>query len=203
MNKTWYALLAIAMVMTATVVMMGASSGAGSPSYQNVTSTVIVSYYVAISMSTNLSTGIDFGDLNVSTTDNPGNNNTSGNNGNSSYWINVSSNSNVPVDICISSNESLTSGSDEINNTGNYTINSTILANLRDTGLDPELNNSYYLPLVPTWNITREGVDLASSTAHYLNFRFWLDVPTGTPAGTYANNVSFKGIRSTGTGSDC
>ncbi|MFH1978210.1 MAG: hypothetical protein ABIJ92_02710 [Candidatus Aenigmatarchaeota archaeon] len=151
-----------------------------------------VSKNVAMSLSTNLSGGIDFGAVNMNT----GNNNATGNddagpegdsgNGlrNSSYFITIDTDSNINVDLCIKDETALnTSGGDWLNN-GNYTWNDNTTANSTEDNETEYVFETTYVKLNTT--------NLGSGGRTYL--RFWLDVPNLQPAGTYNNTVYFKGV---------
>lgn len=152
-------------------------------------SNVTIQEYVAIGLSNNLTMGgIQFGTINPSTTDN----NATGNYNSTlvtQYYVNISTDSNVNVDVCIKDNASLTFGAYTIEN-GNYTWNETSVYGTYDNpqGTGYVIATTYQLS--NSTNIAPGGVDY---------FRFWLDVPSGQPAGTYYNTVSFKGVK-TGTG---
>ena len=167
------------------------------------TSNVTISVYFAIAMSQNLSSGITFGNitslpaLNVNSTHNYDGNNTTAQGTNyanasngTSTWLNVSTDSNTAVDFCLKADAALTSGVNTIG-IGNesYTNNSLTNVTLPLVALGNEVN--FTLAYVKgTYAVA------AGSNSYY---RFWLDVPSGTASGTYANNLSFEGV-STGGG---
>jgi len=155
-------------------------------SIQNTESNATVTRQVAISLSANLSAGILFGTVDPNTN----NNNATGNFGGAGqtltqYNISIDSTTNTPIDICIKANQSLTSGSNTIG-LGNYTWNAST-------------TNNATLPSYPTpqtalttaYDTTNKiAANVQSGTYH---LRFALDIPAVQAAGTYSNQVSFKG----------
>lgn len=150
------------------------------------TSNVTISKYLSISMSPNLTTGILFGtidvlpavDINAS-----GNNNSDG--GLSTFYINVSSDSNTPVDFCIKANTNFYDGG------GANTLgagNESFSNATSTTATSPTLVDQ--LPL--TTGYVKAGFN--STRGQSVFYRFWLDVPSGTPSGSYNNTVNFKGV---------
>jgi len=167
-------------------------------SEQSTSSNATVNNYVAIALSTNLSTGIEFGSLDPDT----GNNNATGNYDagpegdggthvrNSSYYIVVSTDSNSNVDFCIKDETALnTSGDDWLLN-GNYTWNDNSTSNTTE---DNSTDHHFTLDYVPT-NVT------AVTPGSQNFFKFYLDIPASQPAGVYNNTVYIKGIV---TGASC
>jgi hypothetical protein len=145
--------------------------------------------YISISMSGNLTDGIDFGtitvipvtDVNATKNYNSTLNDSWYNE--TLYWINVSSDSSVNADLCVKADLLTTSGLDEIG-LGNYTWSDN-------------LTNSLSLPSISTANQMSETYVLGTEnvTPGDLNFyRFWLSVPGGQAAGTYNNTVYFKAV---------
>jgi hypothetical protein len=158
-------------------------SPTGAATSQSTSSQVVIQSYFSISLSGNLSEGVDFGavtslpatDLNAT-----GNYNVTGNL--SVYFITVSADSNGNVDFCIKADNLNTSAGDEIG-LANYTwSNSTSndISNPPGSSGSAELTTSYV-----------QGSTVAPSGNIY--YRFWLDIPSGQGAGTYNNTVYFKG----------
>jgi hypothetical protein len=145
--------------------------------------------YISISMSGNLSTGIEFGTITIL----PATNANATKNYNSTvndawhnetlYWINVSSDSSVNADLCVKADALTTSGLDEIG-LGNYTWADNVTNNETWPSISDahEMTTSY---VVGSMNITPGSNDY---------YRFWLSVPGGQPAGTYNNTVYFKAV---------
>lgn len=159
------------------------------------TSTTVSNATVAVSLgftfSNNLSAGVLFGSLNQNTN----NNNATGNHNATlltMYNITMSSDNNANADTCLSDNQSLLSGSNQILN-GNYTFdaNSTINGNnLNVSGIGGS-----------TISTTSTLVGTTALAANQVqHFKFYLDVPSGQPAGVYNNQLSFKVLE---TGVSC
>lgn len=167
----------------------------------NTTSNVTISTYYAIQMSSNLSSGISFGNISSlpalfanATHNYDGVNSTpqtsiNGTNG-TSMWMNVSTDSNTAVDFCISANASLkNAGGDSILLPNETYYNSTQTnQSLPTLTSDTALTTSY----------VKAGPNVAVGGSLY--YRFWLNVTAGTPSGSYVNQISFEGVA---TGGGC
>lgn len=156
----------------------------------NTTSNVTISKFLSITLCTNLSEGIEFGTVDtLPTTDQNGTHNYDGASSGTTYCVNVSGDGNTAVDICLGAMDNLTSaGADEIE-----ISNESFAGNVTTTdSTTPGLANETSL----TANSYQESSHNISngSLAYY---RFWLDIPAGTPSGTYENNLSFKGVETT------
>lgn len=146
-------------------------------------SNVTVNKYVAIGLSTNLTEGILFGTLDPGTSDNNATHNYDGEQGGTTYWVAISSDSNVNVDICIKDNAPLTKlgGTETIPNE-NYTWN---------------CSTSQTTPALPG---TAMGTTYTKTACTNIQkgdnayFRFWLDIPAAQAPGNYNNTVYFKGV---------
>ncbi len=150
-------------------------------------SNVSISYYLAIQMNANLSSGIDFGNV-ISLP--AWNINASGNNNGtdmSNFTINVSTDSNTAVDFCIRATEALK------DRTGNLATiglgNETYSGNVTFTNIS-------YPAMASEAALTTGYVEAASPIpiGNSTYWRFWLDIPAGQAAGNYNNTVWFKGI---------
>lgn len=173
--------LGFALVATLVVLAGGITALALTYDEQTTTSDATVNNYVAIALSTNLSGGISYGNLDPNTSNNPALHNADNGTGGTSYWLTVSADSNINVDFCIKDNANLTkSGGATIPNVG-YTWN--------DGVSDYSIDTSYVL--TNTTNVSAGDKDY---------FTFLLDIPTSQSAGTYNNTVSFEGIV---TGGSC
>lgn len=148
----------------------------------NTTSSAQVSYYVAIGMSTDLGTGVNFGILEPTTINNNATNN-SANAGNTTYYISVSGDSNAAVNLSIKDSVALTNGGYTIPNV-NYTYSSAV-------------NNSG-APALPGTAITTSYVVTNSSVApgSTVYYRFWLDIAGSQQPGTYSNTIYFQATKS-------
>ncbi len=149
------------------------------------TSNVTISKFLSIDMSGNLSTGILFGTVNAlpAVDINASSNNNSG--GNSTFYLNVSTDSNIAVDFCIKADADL------YDSLGGSTlgVGNESYANATITNMTlPDLSNQ-----VPfTTSYIKSGYNITRGNVNY--YRFWLDIPSGTPSGTYNNTLTFKGI---------
>lgn len=182
---------------------MLASQGFRSTGYvteTTTTSNVTVNVYFSIALSTNLSRGIQFGDVSTLPAYNLNGtaNNDSGFNttisgpptsaSGTTYYANVSTDSNSAVDFCIKADLLNTSSGDFIG-LGNETyMNSTATNTSAPFVVDETSFTTAYV---------KSGDDIAIGSTNY--YRFWLDVPASTATGTYNNTVSFKGVTSTGS----
>lgn len=158
----------------------------------DVSSNVTISNSLAIDFSSALSSGIYFGEVkflpatNVNATENY-----NGTDNATEYYVLVSEDGNVAIDLCIKANAPLTSSALDVIGLGNesyyYNINSTNLSL-------PSVSNEVSLTL----NYAKAGENIPVGDRNYL--RFWLDVPASQASGEYNNSIYFKGI---GTGNDC
>lgn len=153
------------------------------------TSNVTISSYFAIAMSANLSDGIQFGNISTLPAINANaSHNYDGDAGlNTSMWMNVSIDSNVNVDFCVMADALNTSSGDYIGLGNESYFNSTINnATHPSSASEVSITTSY----------VKAGPNILVGNNNY--YRFWLDVPIATPAGTYNNTVFFKGVSSGG-----
>ena len=148
-------------------------------------SNVTISSYLSISMSGNLSQGVLFGTISTlpATNQNSTNNNNSA--GSTSMFINVSSDSNTAVDVCIKSNAHLTD-STNMNTLGigneSYANSTTLSATVPEIAREISLTTAY----------VKAGTSVAAGGADY--YRFYLDVPVAQATGTYNNTINFEGV---------
>jgi hypothetical protein len=148
------------------------------------TSNVTISKYLSITMSTNLSNGITFGSVqNLPAVNlNATHNNDSA--GGTSMYVNVSTDSNTNVDFCIRADGAMTSPSLDTIGVGNESYAN---ASTTDAGT-PALASEVSL----TTGYVSAGKNVSIGGLQY--YRVWLDIPSGTPSGTYNNTVYFKGV---------
>ena len=153
-------------------------------------SNVSISKYLSITLSTNLSEGILFGSItSLPASDWNATHNFDGDSSGSTMFVNVSQDSNTAVDICIKANTHLTdSGNGNILGIGNETYRNSTTT---DGSNPPGPSNSIML----NTTYVKGGAISPASLSYY---RFWLDVPSATPSGTYNNSVSFKGVENSG-----
>lgn len=148
-------------------------------------SNVTISKYLSITLSTNLNDGILFGSLNPDTENSNATHNYDGASDASSMFVNVSTDTNTVVDLCIKANTNLTSSGSDMIALGNETYANNVTATDIDS---PSLVNETTL----TIDYVKSGTGIPIGSQGY--FRFWLDVPTGQASGDYNNTVSFKGV---------
>ncbi len=166
--------------------------------YVSPESQVTIQKYFSINASGNLSAGIDFGIIDTLPTANQNAtlnwNDTSypaENDGNETlYFLTVETDSNTPVDFCITATEFNTSGGVEIE-IGNYTFSDSEWNNITYPGPIDELTMS-------TSSYVAGETGIAVGSSDY--FRFWLDVPATQSTGTYNNTITILG---TSTGVPC
>ncbi len=151
---------------------------------ESTTSSVVISQYFSIAMSPNLVSGISFGTQDsTSASDINGTNNYDGGSSGTTYYMNVSSDSNAAVDFTIGAVDALnTTGGDEIG-LGNETYASSSSTDASTPSLSSEV--------ALTTNDVSAGEGIVVGGNVY--YRFWLDIPAGTPVGTYTNTINFKG----------
>jgi hypothetical protein len=172
------------------------STGAATTVDSNTTATIAA--FFAINASTNLTSGIRF-DItslpyrNANASANYLNASGGGIGGgttdanNTFYFVTVELDSNVNVDFCITANASLYSGSNFINVTGNYSFANATVNNVTDPRLATQRHfneNATYKPV---------SQNRAVNQADY--YRFWLNVSSAQAAGTYTNQIRFKGVQ--------
>jgi len=182
-------ILSAMMLMAVTVPVMmldGGITGFATSQSVGTTATANVVYYYALGESSDFSGGINFGSLSHNTQ----NNNASSNyeNSGTGYALNLSTDSNTDVSVCVKANTDL-----KIHTSPNTLIgigNMTFNASTTNTSSAPsfvartEMNKSIFR------NATH---NLGAGNATF--FRFWLTVPDGTPPGDYNNSATFKAIR--------
>lgn len=160
------------------------SSFTGHVTSDSTTSEVTISQYFSISLSGNLSNGIDFGTQNSTVATDVNATQNFNASLNTSYFIAVSSDSNTDVNFSISGDGPLnTTGGDEIG-LGNETYAFSTGAN---NVTNPSISGETSLTTSPV----AAGGDIAPGFNVY--YRFWLDIPSGTPVGTYNNTINFNG----------
>jgi hypothetical protein len=154
-------------------------------------SNVSITNYLSIAMSANLSWGIIFGNVTTLPAVNVNaSHNYDGGSSTTSMYVNVSTDSNTAVDLCMVANEDLFDGVVNRIAIGNetYANSSTTSSTL------PLLSNEYSI----SKSYSRASSNVAIGGVSY--FRFWLDVPAATSSGNYNNSITFKGVP---TGGSC
>ncbi|MBU0963000.1 MAG: hypothetical protein KKD48_03795, partial [Nanoarchaeota archaeon] len=174
----------------------------GAVATSTVGSSVDISRYFSISASTNLSDGIYFGNIStlpatdVNATDNFNYTAVSPVNNATLMAITVNTDSNANVDFCIKANANLhnnvSAGTIPITGETYTAFNLTNYTKPAWSGSSTAVTTSYVMANYAT------GIQPGNSS----NWRFWLDVPAATGAGTYNNTISFEGILNL-TGQSC
>ncbi|MCX6746679.1 MAG: hypothetical protein NTU63_00920 [Candidatus Pacearchaeota archaeon] len=156
-------------------------------------SNVTISGYFSITLSDNLTNGIYFGTVNSLPAPNrnaTGNNNSATNdaNGNTSFFINVSTDSNIGVDFCLRSTADLKTSGGDVIAIGNETYSNSTFVNGTWPALGKEVAFNKTAGIKTGQNVTGGNVTY---------YRFYLDVPVATPTGSYNNTISFEAVANT------
>lgn len=187
-GETYRGILIVVLVASlALLFLQNANAITGHAVDRSTYSNVSISAYLAIDFSTNLSSGIDFGDV---ATLPMFNQNATGNYvpTDTSYYVIVSNDSNTVVDVCINASGDMSNGGGDFIGLGNetYSTSSTTDINTPSLASDVALTTAY----------VEAASDVAIGNNAY--FRFWLTVPAGQATGLYNNTVSFKGTPNQG-----
>lgn len=149
---------------------------------ETTTSQVVITAYLSIAMSNDLSAGIDFGTIGSL----PAFQNATANynsTGETQYSIDVSSDSNTPADFCIRATALNTTVGDEIPLANYLWSNSTINDNDNPSqALSRSMQETY---------VYASGGVVPGDSDYY---RAWLGIDAGQPPGTYDNIVFFQGV---------
>ncbi len=152
----------------------------------DVSSNVSIMKSLAISFSVDLANGINFGDVNFLPAVNV---NASGNyNGTANstlYFIEVSSDGNTPVDVCMRSGGNMVSSGGDVLGYDNESYASFVGINNETI---PSISSERVM------NLTSSLVEGSVPLGERVFMRFWLDVPAGQASGSYNNSVYFNGI---------
>jgi hypothetical protein len=151
------------------------------------TSNVSIAKYLSIAFGANLSQGIYFGTVNTLPATNINathNNDSAAYAGGTTYTIDVSTDSNAPVDFCIKANTGLTDPSLDVIGLANETF---AAYNLTSASLPPLSNET---SMTTTYQKSVGNIAIGNSSY----WRFWLDIPSAQPSGDYNNSVSFEGV---------
>ncbi len=183
-------IFSVSMIAKETTITGFASSG-------TTISNVTISSYLSISMSTNLSDGILFGNISaLPAADVNASHNYDGipeGAYNSSLFVNVSTDSNVNVDFCLQADADFKEDA-----------GGTLLLVGNETYGNSSTTNDVAEPAGPSGStqLTTSYVKTQPNVApgYVAYYRFWLDIPAAQPAGDYNNTVTFKGIK---TGDSC
>ena len=187
----WFAIILILIIIAALILLFFQNVNAitGHATSQSTVSNVTIQYYLSISLCSNLSSGIWFGDVSsLPATDLNGSHNYDNTyptlNG-STYCVNISTDGNSAVDVCIKADDHLRSPANDVIGLNNETYsNFTWTTNMTHPllGSQSSITTSY----------AKSSVNVGVGNWSY--YRFWLDIPVAQPSGTYNNTVSFKGV---------
>ncbi len=149
------------------------------------TSNVSVTRFFAIALSTNLDDGIEFGTVDPNSQDVNATDNYNGPDSNTTMSVDVSSDSNTNVNVCVRANTDLTNPGGVIIPLGGYTFSNSTANNIT-TPSDPSNTRVMLVAFQDTsQNIPRGSSDF---------FRFFLDIPAGQEAGTYNDTIIFRAV---------
>ncbi|MBS3099077.1 hypothetical protein J4462_02600 [Candidatus Pacearchaeota archaeon] len=176
----------VALFLFSIIMIVSESKITGYASSGTAISNVSVSKSFSITLSGNLTEGITFGNLTtINYANATGNNNWVGSTNQTTYNVNVSSDSTVNVDFCIKANAALTdSVSGDIIAIGNETYGNATTNTQTSPGVA--------LKVALTTSNVKSGQGVTPGISN--NYRFWLDVPSTTPSGTYNNTLTFTGV---------
>ena len=152
----------------------------------DVSSNVSITKSLAVSFSSDLADGIHFGNVNfLPATNVNASENYNGSLNATLYFVEVSSDGNTPVDLCLRAGSDLVStGADRLGyNNESY---SSFVGISNETSPDVSFENP--MSLVST--LVESSVPLGER----IYLRFWLDVPSGQASGSYNNSIYFNGI---------
>ncbi|MDA3836765.1 MAG: hypothetical protein PF542_04030 [Nanoarchaeota archaeon] len=154
-------------------------------------SNVTVLKLIAVSFSSDLTDGIVFESVHVLPAENiSAVNNYNGTGNSSEYYLLVSSDGNIDVDLCIMADKALETIGADVIGLANETYSTSIGSDINN----PDLVNE--TPLNLTYTKALNGIPRGQNG--YV--RFWLDIPAGQATGTYYNSIYFKAI---GSGLGC
>ena len=152
-------------------------------------SNVSVQRYLSIALCINLSDGIQFGDVATlpATNINGSHNYDIVDDSNSSYCVNISTDSNTAIDVCLRADGDLTNPSSDAIGIQNETYSNYTSTNSSHplVGSEASITTGYL----------KSGLNIGAGNVHY--YRFWLDVPAAQPSGDYNNTIYFKGVTTT------
>lgn len=163
--------------------------GAAVSSESVIPSNATIQVYFAVAASENITNGIEFGFLPPETSNNNATDNYNVDSTNSSLFLTISGDSNVNVDFCLAANTDLKNGTDSI------PLANLRFANATTTDIDtPSLGQANSV----TTSYQLNNLNVLPGSRQY--YRFWLDIPSDTPALSYNNTITFGAVQ---TGSTC
>ncbi len=184
-NKKEVILIVIILICLVFFIFQNITFLTGNVTEGSIPSNVSVAKYLAVTFGSNLANGIQFGSVSfLPATDVNATHNYDGTNNATTFYIEVSNDSNSAVDFCIKADTDLTSPSLDVIGVGNETYSNSTSTNITEPGVSSQTS------LTTVYTKSSVNVNIGSSDF----WRFWLDVPTAQPSGDYNNTVYFKGI---------
>ena len=185
-NKVYHLVLLITFLIFSFLTILSGITVQGHVTQGNIPSNVSIMKSLAISFSSSLANGIYFGKVNFL----PANNvsaveNYNGSFNSTNYYVLVSSDGNVPVDLCLKANSGMISSNGDIIGVKNESYSTKVGSSNLTV---PSLTNETSFTL----NYTKSGGTIP--TGNYSFLRFWLDIPAAQAAGEYNNSIFFKGV---------
>ncbi len=177
--------LVLVIVLSVFLVFFQSSYLTGHATEGSTTSNVSIAKYLAIAFGTNLSNGIQFGNVNtLPATNINATHNYDGSVNETTYSVDVSPDSNTNIDFCTKADAGLTSPALDVIGIGNetYAASNSTTDTIPDLASETPLTTAY----VKAQSVTQPG------NSSY--WRFWLDIPAAQPSGDYNNTVYFKGV---------
>ncbi|MBI4362912.1 MAG: hypothetical protein HY558_07030 [Euryarchaeota archaeon] len=179
-----------------------------------VSSNVTITQNIAVALSDGLTYGVSFGELITLPASPLGANNTAGGasslsnytgGANSSYWVNISTDTNVRTTLCFGANDSLKTpgGAASIAN-ASYRWNTTVVnsSGFNTGGAGPmgagrPIIDGGTQGLGTAYNVVNNSTNMTPSDAsnHTIIFRLGLNITAGQETGSYYNTLIFKAVR--------
>lgn len=152
----------------------------------DVSSNVSIMKSLAVSFSSDLASGIYFGNVNFLPAVNVNaSENYNGSLNSTLYFVEVSLDGNTAIDLCLRAGSDMVSAGADILRYSNETY-SSFVGSSNETVPDVSLENM--MSLTPT--LVESSVPLGER----IYLRFWLDVPVGQASGVYNNSIYFNGV---------
>ena len=156
-----------------------AGASAGFVSEANITA------YFAVAMSENMADGIEFSTVVAGTDNNNATDNYNNASSGSSMYMAVSNDSNIPVDVCISSDDHMRNAANDVLDLSNFVWDSATSTD----AATPTLGSA----IAMTTSFASTEAAITGGVNDY--FRFWLSAPLSQPGGIYNNTVTFRAVQ--------
>lgn len=206
-NRITIVLFSLLLVVLLSFVGYTNITGFATYQYGNTTMNATIGAWVAITPSSSVTAGIDFGGINPGTNDNMAVNDTTGPAGTNctDYNVTIDTSSNVDVDIFNDASGDLTSDGNTIKienvtieanqtNCGNN-VNMTVITD----GTIP-LNTTY---LIAGKNSKTTGPCKSVASGNNCYIAYWLDVPASQIAGAYTTAYEYCGVQEDAGSATC